>query len=246
MLLTALFVGSVAAPATVSLFATEAQIWNGYYLLASDRQTDGDPIERAFAGSLTRAVPVRFTVFDRFEEQPADRLAQRLDPLDPRFDPFLRTVGGYFLAMEASGEDRHLTYLRTDLAPFGLLLRLALRSPAAPLRVLDFDARRRLLAAGMVAAIALAELGVRVAAGRLGSALGMVGLIGRGASRAAKATRPGARAGGGRGCCRHRGGDDGQRPAGRNACGLHGRRGGHRFRRRDRDLVERTQDPANG
>ena len=177
MLLTALFVGSVAAPATVSLFSTEAQIWNGYYLLASDRQTDGDPVERAFAGSLTRAVPVRFTVFDRFEELPADRLAQRLDPLDPRFDPFLRTVGGYFLAMEASGEDRNLTYLRTDLAPFGLLLRLAFRSPAAPLRVLDFDARRRLLAAGMVAAIALAELGVRVAAGRLGSALGMVGLI---------------------------------------------------------------------
>jgi hypothetical protein len=177
MLLTALVVGSVAAPATVSLFSANAQIWDGYYLLVSDGKTGGDPVERAFAGSLTGAAPVRFTVFDGLEEYPADSLSRRLDAMDPRFDPFMRAVAGYFVATEPDGAERSLSYLRTGLPPAGLLLRLTLRSPAAALTVLDFDVRRRLLAAGMVVAIALAELGVRVVAGRLAPALGMAGMF---------------------------------------------------------------------
>ena len=173
-LLACLFVGSIAAPVAVPLFSAHAQIWDGYYLLGGRLSA---PLEPAFPGSLTPAAPVRFTVFDGFAEVPAYRLTQRLDPLDPRFDPFLRGVAAFFVTDEPSGERRSLSYVRTDLPPAGLLFRLAFRAPAAALTVLDFDVRRRLLAAGMVAAVALAELGVRSVSGRPASGLAMAGMI---------------------------------------------------------------------
>ncbi len=173
ILLACLFAGSIAAPATVPLFSANAQIWDGYYLLGGRLSV---PLEPAFPGSLTHAAPVRFTVFDGFAEVPAHRLTQRLDPVDPRFDPFLRGVAEFFVTDEPSGERRSLSYVRTDLPPAGLLLRLAFRAPAAALTVLDFDVRRRLLAAGMVAAVALAELGVRAVAGRPASGLAKAGM----------------------------------------------------------------------
>ena len=173
-LIACLFVGSIAAPATVPIFSAHTQIWEGYYLLGG--RLSG-PLERAFPGSLTHAAPVRFTVFDGFAEVPAYRLTQRLDPVDPRYDPFLRGVAGFFVTEEPSGERRSLSYVRTDLPPAGLLFRLAFREPAAALAVLDFDVRRRLLAAGMVAAVALAELALRSVSGRPASGLAMAGMV---------------------------------------------------------------------
>lgn len=173
-LLACLFVVSIAAPATVGLFSARIQIWDGYYLLGGRLSA---PLEGAFAGSLTRTSPVRFTVFDGLAAVPADRLTHRLDPVDPRFDPYLRGVAGFFVADEPSGERRSLSYVRTDLPPVGLLFRLAFRAPAAALLILDFDVRRRLLAAGVVAAIALAEAAVRSVSGRPASGLAMAGML---------------------------------------------------------------------
>lgn len=175
ILLAGVFVWSITASVTVPLWSAEAQIWDGYYLLLGDPPV-GDGATWALSGALTGSAPVRFTTFDGLSEHPADRLAQRLDPVDPRFDPFLRSVAGYFVAMASSGDDLRLSYLRTDLPPAGVLLRLAVSSPAATLAVLDVDARRRLLAAGMVAAIALAELSVRLAAGRIAAAIAIAGM----------------------------------------------------------------------
>ena len=178
-LLAVLFLGAIVAPAAVPLFAAHAQIWDGYYLLGGERGggLGGASLERVFAGSVTPAAPVRFTTFGGFAEVPVDRLAQRLDRVDPRFDPFLRGVTGLFAAGDPSGREWSLGYLRTDLPPAGLLLRLAFRAPAAARAVLDFDVRGRLLAAGLVAAVAVAAIGVRSVAGRLASGLGMAGIV---------------------------------------------------------------------
>ena len=178
-LLAVLFLGTVVAPVAVPLFAAHAQIWDGYYLLGEEGAggLDGASLERVFAGSVTPAAPVRFTMFGGFAEVPVDRLAQRLDPIDPRFDPFLRGVTGLFAASDPSGREWSLGYLRTDLPPAGLLLRLAFRAPAAARAVLDFDVRGRLLAAGLVAAVAVAAIGVRSVAGRPASGLGMAGIV---------------------------------------------------------------------
>ena len=172
LVLPVVLIATVAAPAAVSRFSGMAQIWEGYYLLAADRSAlDGDRLDRAFAGSLTAAAPVRFTVFDGFEEQPVDRLTLRLDPIDPRFDPFLQSVAGYFTATEPSGGERSLRYLPSRLPPAGLLLRLAIAWPAAALDVLDFDVRMRICAAGAGVAVALVAAVAGLAVGRSASGI---------------------------------------------------------------------------
>ena len=99
------------------------------------------------------------------------QLTDRLDLLDPRFDPFLRTVSDFFTVTDLSGHSQNLIYLRTDLPPAGLLLRLFFASPATVLTVLDFDVRKRLLAAALMSAMALIGTSLLLAAGNLIDAL---------------------------------------------------------------------------
>lgn len=170
-------VAAIAAPMVVPLFSGEAQIWKGYYLLdTDDLAQDGERLSRAFAGSLSATAPVRFTVFDGFEEQPVSRLGERLDQVDPRLDPFLRSVSGYFSATESSGGERSLLYLPSRLPPAGFLLRIAVISPAATLGVLDFDARRRLYAscAGFVVALCAVLAGLIIRRSAYGVGLASV------------------------------------------------------------------------
>lgn len=178
LVLSVIFITAVTAPLFVLRFSGEAQIWQGYYLLVDDpTASDTDWIQEAFPGSLAAATPVRFTVFDGFEMQPADRLTDRLDLVDPRFDPFMRSIPSFFTAVVESGADRSLRYLATHLPPASLLLRLMATSPQTALSVLDFDVRLRLLFAISAASIAAIALVSGIATGRFALGLGLAGAI---------------------------------------------------------------------
>ncbi len=103
------------------------RLWRGYLTLLVRKGIDpAEAMERAGMRAWVDAKRARvaFTVFSGLETVSAAQLDSRLDPLDPRFDPYMRSLAAWFEA----GGGWSLVYVRLDrpapLAVIGLLARM--------------------------------------------------------------------------------------------------------------------------
>jgi hypothetical protein len=136
------------------------RIWKGYYTVSfSGSARLGELLQELQRQPGVPAVVSRYTArvsvntFSGYEQIPLHRLADRLDPADPRLDPYLRSAGNYF-SQPASGGSSELAYVRTERGPLFLALRLArlLSGAAVRFRVLELDPLSSLLRAAFAAA----------------------------------------------------------------------------------------------
>lgn len=109
------------------------RVWQGYYLLLVDRDVQCEQIVARLANAGFEHVVAECTVtvslnaFDSLESVPLSRIAVRLDPVDPRFDPYMRDLPAWFRA--TLGDDSmSIIYLATEDNP-----RTAYRRTAAAL-----------------------------------------------------------------------------------------------------------------
>jgi hypothetical protein len=148
----------VAAAALVVLFCAvwlaplaprPTALWRGYYTLAAARSS---PAARGLADlsarlgrgrpAVTRwSAPVYFADFVGLERTVVADLGRRLDPADPRFDPYMRGLDGYFRAA-GGGTQWEIAYIpafRSRLAVSVSLLASLGPPGRAGWRLIDFD-----------------------------------------------------------------------------------------------------------
>jgi hypothetical protein len=119
VLLLALLVALAVSLAALSPDRLVRRIWKKYYTLYIERSDlTQELVLRIAAGDRFQAVVSRYTAavgfntFDGFSVVPIHRLASRLDPLDPRFDPYMHRVQRLFEI--GRGGPWEVVYLRSD------------------------------------------------------------------------------------------------------------------------------------
>jgi hypothetical protein len=133
--LLALALIAAAAPLLDAPDSTRA--WRGYQtlLLRADiagTETMGSVEARFGPGVVdSRGATVDFWSFDGLESVPLADLGLRIDPSDPRYDPYMAAASGYFTA-NVRGEEWHVMYLPARMPAAVTWLRL--------IRVLGFPA----------------------------------------------------------------------------------------------------------
>lgn len=84
-------------------------LWKGYYTLLIREGSGAERLFETFQSDLSRGrpvvsrytAPVFFNGFHSPEKTTVSDIGEKLDPADPRFDPFLRTIMGYFSTQDA-------------------------------------------------------------------------------------------------------------------------------------------------
>lgn len=152
----------------------ERTIWNGYYVVLVDRSVSARKVSESLAGAGFRNVisadnaEVTLCTFDGFERVAIEALGERLDPRDPRLDPYMTSVGRYFETGElGSGETVYYVPSREPALTFAFRLTDALRGVAdGRFRVAGWNAAANVLAAvlfaGITAVVVAVNRGVRV------------------------------------------------------------------------------------
>jgi len=122
-----LVAGTLLVRSLIELTET-LQVWRGYYtlIIEQDAAAGADPPylpvarrlhDAGFGTVLTaRTAEERVTTFDGYERVAVADLAARLDPLDPRYDPYLRRVADWFATSTEAGPAQ-LVYVATSLPP---------------------------------------------------------------------------------------------------------------------------------
>ena len=100
--------------------AEAVQVWRGYYTLAVSSDSPELPgrLEEAGLGPVVAAATANemITTFRGTELVPVAGLDRRLDPLDPRYDPYLQEVGEWFAA-GPGGRGERIVYVASSLPP---------------------------------------------------------------------------------------------------------------------------------
>jgi len=159
--------------------------WRGYYTLALKNSA----LSPELAAGLQRlpgvqgvvsehTAPLCFNTFEGMECVPLSLLYGRLQPVDPRFDPFMQKVRGFFTQPRGAGFSSYV-YLRSPLNPLALAWRLerffAARAPKGfRWRLLEFAPLAKLIASGLFVLFAAALL--KLSGGREGRLLFLLGL----------------------------------------------------------------------
>lgn len=160
----------------------ERMVWNGYYVVLVDRAVPADEVSRALADAGFRNVisadrtEVTFCTFDGLERVALGALEDRLDPRDPRLDPYMTTVGRYFETGD-TGRRETVYYVpsREPSVLFALRLFGALRGTAdGRFRVAGWNVPANILAAALFAGIAAAAAAAGSRGGRAPLVLGAV------------------------------------------------------------------------
>lgn len=138
-------------------------LWEGYQTVLVRL---GGRADAALPAALAKLGPgvvsERTTSVDFYDFMGSSRvtladLGRRLDPQDPRRDPYVRRVAGYF-TVTSSEADSHVAYVPSRSGSLILFLRLRqlLGSPAASgWRLVDFDPVEKLVAVGAALGFAL-------------------------------------------------------------------------------------------
>lgn len=156
----AAFTVACALPAFLPAGWIAARTWKGYFtvLLGPSPQLarlipelSRRPAVLGVASRYTSRVEVN--TFSGYESIPVDRLSTRLDPADPRLDPYLKSAGNYFSSPGRSSL-QELAYVRTERRPWtlALILKRLLAGSGVRFRILEFDPLSSLIRAAIVAA----------------------------------------------------------------------------------------------
>jgi len=158
VLLAAVLLAAALLAATASLLVVSPElvghrIWKKHYTLYIEQSEDTERLilriadTKRFEGVVSRyTTEVSFNTFAGFASIPVNQLPNRLDVLDPRFDPYLQRVANLFkVASGRQGEARsgfwEVVYLRTEknlLSSYLHLLALLGRE-GVRWRLLEFD-----------------------------------------------------------------------------------------------------------
>ena len=156
------------------VLAEALQVWAGYYtLIIEEEHAAGagspDPalvqrLQAAGFGTVVTAQTAaeRVTTFDGYERVAVADLAARLDPLDPRYDPYLRQVGDWFTTETDAGAAR-LAYVASSLPPGDFAMRVgrALWDSGLRWRIAELPWERAAAALLLFAAAAALQIGRR-------------------------------------------------------------------------------------
>ncbi len=151
LLIVCAFLGAGVLALAVSILLISPQridrrTWNRYYTLhIRDSEAAEQLIARIDESGRFQAVVSRFTseisfnTFAGFVSVPIHRLGDRLDPLDPRFDPYMKGVGKLFSVTSATSWEA--AYLRSDRNILSVYLELRRLLGARDLRwrLIEFD-----------------------------------------------------------------------------------------------------------
>lgn len=141
------------------------RVWRGYYTLLARA---GGPADSRLGAALARLGPgvvsADTTTVDIYDFSSVVRfrlaeLSSRLDPLDPRRDPYIDRMGGYF-SVPTSDADFHVVYIparRSALAIFLSLTGALGPSRRAGWRLVELDPVEKIV--GAISVIACASLG---------------------------------------------------------------------------------------
>jgi hypothetical protein len=121
----------------VPVFDTPMTLWRGYRVLLVDGEAEIDPVldsleTAGIAHVSPRNTRVHINVFSGKEVVPLSAVASRLEADDPRFDPYVQSIDGYFSA-NYKGKKWHALYLMTEKP--GLLLVDDVRDTLNPLGI---------------------------------------------------------------------------------------------------------------
>lgn len=191
---------------SLAALAEARQVWRGYYTLLIWDDSAAEPGAAAEAAHRLRAAGFdavvtaatareRVTTFGGYEWVAIADLDARLDPLDPRYDPYLRRVAGWFAAETRAGAAQ-VIYVASALPPgyFAARVGWALRHGGVRWRSADLPWPQTGLALLLFVAGAALMVGRRDACAprwwRLLLALPWVPLIVHGALPAAFAALP--------------------------------------------------------
>jgi hypothetical protein len=158
----ALICALLVAPELPSPASRPGRLWQGWYILLY-RDAAAPAVEAALSAygpeSASRArATVRIDAFSEIETLPVAAIDDRLDPLDPRRDPWLDGVSGYFAA-EDDGAAFLAAYVPATRGRIATWFRLsrALRAAGAPVGSWQLaDAGLPVLLAGPAAALGFA------------------------------------------------------------------------------------------
>jgi len=123
-------------------------IWNGYYLVlikndrpAADILTDWQSFTSTIVSDVTTSVA--FTRFAQMEQVKISELAQRLDPEDPRLDPYMVSLQKFFTI----NPDWSLAFIQSHLPALTLKLHIQALSQAKGYTILlpDIDIGEKIL-----------------------------------------------------------------------------------------------------
>ena len=114
----------------ISLTVTSApgsrEIWDDWYLLLVDNARDLDEVHSAITKSDGPGVlslvnaEARYQGFPDLKTVAVRELPDRFDELDPRYDPYLRSLTSFF-SVDRGGERYHLLFLERDRSTRALL-----------------------------------------------------------------------------------------------------------------------------
>ena len=164
---------------SLAAFAEARQVWRGYYTLLIREGPDAVGGADAAGGAAAQAAQLlraagfgtvvsaetaseRVTTFGGYQWVAIAELAARLDPLDPRYDPYLRGAADWFAAETRAGAAR-IVYVASSLPPgyFAARLGWALRRGGFGWRSADLPWPRVALAVLLFAAGAAFQVGRR-------------------------------------------------------------------------------------
>ena len=161
-LLSLFYIGSLVYQGFAANFATQGQIWAGYFTLAvPQRFSESEVLGRLEAQEIAEVVTetgttVRVTAFSHVEEVPLGEIEERLEPGDPRYDPYIQRLPAFFRAT-GSRETYRLFFIPAESGIIGTVatLKRALEPEVRDWFLVDFAGVNRWVALGGMALIAL-------------------------------------------------------------------------------------------
>jgi hypothetical protein len=158
----AAFAVASALPVFLPTGWISARAWKGYFTVRFEEspklarllpELSRQPGVLGVASRYTTRVAVN--TFSGYEPITVGDLSARLDPADPRLDPYLRSVANYF-GLPGQGDLPELAYVRTERRPLALalILKRLLAGSGVRFRILEFDPLSSLVRVSIVAAAA--------------------------------------------------------------------------------------------
>ena len=150
-LYTCVLLGAAAITLTLSLLLLEPdrlqeRTWKGYYTLYIEETETAERLilkiheSGRFPAVVSRyTAEISFNTFNGFASVPVYRLTDRLDPLDPRFDPYMQHLPRLFSV--GNGANWEVVYLLSDRNPLStyLYLRGVFGGRNLEWRLIEFD-----------------------------------------------------------------------------------------------------------